>query len=100
MRGSGLQANRYEFDFWQRVLQPLATLVMILLSIPFIFGPLRTVTMGVRILAGITTGSLFYLVNQFIEPISTVYQLPPLIVASVPIVLVAILGMVLIYRVK
>lgn len=100
LRGSGLQANRYEFDFWQRVLQPLATLVMILLSIPFIFGPLRTVTMGVRILAGITTGSLFYLVNQFIEPISTVYQLPPLIVASVPIVLVAILGMVLIYRVK
>jgi lipopolysaccharide export system permease protein len=100
LHANNLQGNRYEFNFWQRILQPLATLVMILLSIPFIFGPLRTVTMGVRILAGITTGSAFYLVNQFIEPISTVYQLPPLIVSSVPIVLVAILGMVLIRRGK
>jgi lipopolysaccharide export system permease protein len=100
LHANNLQANRYEFNFWQRIFQPLATLVMILLSIPFIFGPLRTVTMGVRIVAGITTGAAFYLVNQFIEPISTVYQLPPLIVASVPIALIAILGIILIHRGK
>lgn len=37
LRGSGLQTNKYEFDFWQRIFQPLATLVMILLAVPFIF---------------------------------------------------------------
>ncbi len=100
LRSNKLQANQYEFNFWQRVFQPLAALVMILLAIPFIFGPLRTVTMGVRILAGITVGSLFYLLNQFIEPISTVYQLPPLIIASIPLILFVILGIILIRRGK
>jgi len=100
LHGSGLQANRYEFDFWQRIFQPLATLVMILLAVPFIFGPLRTVPMGLRILAGIAVGASFYMVNQFIAPISIVYQLSPLIVASMPTIVVAGLGFVLLLRTR
>jgi len=100
LRSSNLQANEYEFDFWQRVFQPVAILVMILLSVSFIFGPLRTVTMGLRILAGTVAGFTFYILNQCIGLLSTVYQLSPLATASLPTILVAILGFVLLLRVK
>ena len=97
---SGLQTNKSEFLFWQRIFQPLAMLVMILLAIPFIFGPLRTVTMGLRILAGAVTGLAFFIINQFLEPVTTVFQLPPMAVAILPTLLVAILGIVLLLRTK
>ncbi len=97
---SGLRANKYEFLFWQRVFQPLATLVMILLAIPFIFGPLRTVPMGLRIIAGAVTGLGFYIINQFTGPIAVVYQLSPLVVAIMPTLLVTALGIVLLLRAK
>lgn len=100
LKDSGLSANRYEFAFWKRVLQPLATLVMICLAIPFIFGPLRTVSMGLRILIGVIVGVTFFTLNEFFGPFSMVYQVPPLWAASMPIILFALIDIVLMYRVR
>lgn len=97
---SGLGADNYKFIFWQRIFQPLATLVMIILAISFVFGPLRTVTMGLRMLIGIMVGFCFYIVNQFLGPMSVVYQVPPIIAAILPTILFAIAGGVLLMRVS
>jgi len=88
---------RIEFDFWQRLFQPLATLVMICLAVPFIFGPLRTGTMGLRILSGVIVGFGFYILNQFFGPFSMVYQFPPLLAAGLPTLLFATLGVGLLW---
>ncbi len=95
---NGLQASRYEMNFWKRVFQPIATAVMIFLAIPFVFGSLRSVTMGVRVLTGVTIGFTFYILNQFFAPISLLYQVPPLLGAALPTVLfllAAVLALVL-----
>jgi len=99
-KSNGLTIQQYSFVFWQRVLQPLATLVMIFLSIPFIFGPLRTVTMGLRILIGIIAGFSFYLLNQFIGPFSLVYQIPPFLSAIFPSIIFLGIGGWLMHRLK
>src|SRR3990167_4775021 len=39
--GAKLNASRLTVAFWQRIMQPLTTLVMIALGVPFIFGSLR-----------------------------------------------------------
>lgn len=100
LTSSGLSANTYEFAFWKRIFQPLATLVMIGLGIPFIFGPLRTVTMGLRILVGVVIGFVFYTFNEFLGPFTLVYQVPPLWSAAAPILLFAIIDVVLWWRVQ
>lgn len=87
LKANGLEATRYQMNFWKRIFQPLATAVMIFLAIPFVFGSLRSVTMGVRVLTGVTIGFLFYILNQFFAPISLLYQVPPLIGASLPTLL-------------
>lgn len=84
---NGLQSALYEMNFWKRIFQPFATAVMIFLAIPFVFGSLRSVTMGVRILIGVTIGFLFYILNQFFAPISLLYQVPPLLGACLPTLL-------------
>ena len=92
---SGLYAQSYKFEFWKRIFQPLAALVMVGLAIPFIFGPLRTKPMGFRILIGIMIGFGFYTFNEFIGPFSLLYQVPPLVSAGVPLLAFAIFDFVL-----
>jgi len=91
-RHSGLGVGPYAFSFWKRIFQPIATLVMILLAIPVVFGPLRTVSMGLRILTGVVMGFSFYILNQFLGPFSLVYQVPPFIAAAFPTVLFALIA--------
>lgn len=96
----GLSALDYEFIFWQRIFAPISALIMILLAIPFVFGPLRSATMGLRMLAGIVLGFVFHIFNQFVGPMSNVYQIPPVLAAMLPMVLFAIIGGVLLTKAK
>jgi lipopolysaccharide export system permease protein len=77
-------AGRYELAFWRKVFQPLTIAVMLFMALSFIFGPLRSVTMGARILLGIVTGFSFYMANQIFGPFSLLYQLPPVLGALLP----------------
>lgn len=97
---NGLDVNNYLLNFWQRVCQPLATLAMVYLAIPFIFGPLRSSTMGLRILSGVMAGLAFYIVNRFFGPFSIVYQIPPFVAAVAPLILFFMIGVVLMWRKK
>lgn len=90
MRDNGLDASRYDLAFWQRVLAPFAALVMLFLSIPFVFGPLRSVSTGQRLLWGVLTGVGFYLLNQTLGHLGQVYGLPgPLSAVLPPLVFLA-----------
>lgn len=84
MHDNGLDASRYELAFWQRLLAPFAALVMLFLSIPFVFGPLRSVSTGQRLLWGVLTGVGFYLLNQTLGHMGQVYGLPGPLSAALP----------------
>ncbi|MBJ16127.1 MAG: LPS export ABC transporter permease LptG [Legionellaceae bacterium] len=79
----------YQLAFWQRIFQPLTTCVMMLLAIPFIFGPLRSSTMGSKLLVGAVTGFSFYLVSRFFGPLSQVLQWSPVTAVIAPIIIFA-----------
>lgn len=92
--------QNYALAFWQRLAQPFNTMVMMILAIPFLFGPLRSSTMGAKILAGTAAGFAFYIVNKFVGPVSFVYQWPPFVAGVGPTVLFAILGIYLMARMR
>jgi len=50
---AGLVTSQYQYAFWKRIIQPITTIVMICLGIPFIFGSLRSASMGFRIMTGV-----------------------------------------------
>lgn len=99
-RASRQSVANYEIAFWQRLIQPLTTCVMIFIAIPFIFGSLRSSSMGSRLLVGALFGFGFNILNRFFAPLSQVYQIPPLVSAIGPTLLFAILAAFLLKRVR
>lgn len=77
-------SSRYELAFWRKLMQPVTVAVMLLVALSFIFGPLRTVSMGARIMMGVITGILFFVSNEVLGSLSLVYQFPPFIGAISP----------------
>ncbi|MBU2872214.1 LPS export ABC transporter permease LptG [Colwellia sp. E2M01] len=76
--------SRYQLAFWRKLMQPLTVAVMLLVALSFIFGPLRSVSMGARIMMGVFTGILFFIFNEVLGSLSLVYQLPPVLGATMP----------------
>ncbi len=96
----GLEAGEYLLAFWQKLLMPVATLGMVLIAISFIFGPLREVSMGLRLTSGIMAGMLFHYGQQFSGHVSLVFQISPLLAALAPALFCVLLGVWLLLRVR
>ncbi len=79
--------SRYQLAFWRKMMQPVTLAVMLLVALSFIFGPLRSVSMGARIMMGVVTGILFFVCNEVLGSLSLVYQFPPIIGAISPSIL-------------
>ncbi|GIU45591.1 LPS export ABC transporter permease LptG [Shewanella algidipiscicola] len=77
-------SGRYELALWRKVMQPVTVAVMMLVALSFVFGPLRTVTMGARVLLGVIAGFSFYICNEIFGPMTLVYGLPPILGAITP----------------
>jgi lipopolysaccharide export system permease protein len=92
--------SNYELAYWQRIIQPLTTVVMMILAIPFVFGPLRSSSMGAKLLTGVSVGFGFHMMNHFFGPVAQVFQWPPAIAALAPTLCFALLGVYLMKRVK
>lgn len=84
LHANSQDANRYELALWRKILQPLSIAVMLLMALSFIFGPLRSVTMGARVIMGVLTGFGFFIANEIFGPLSMVYQFPPIVGAALP----------------
>lgn len=80
--------SRYLLAFWRKIMQPITVAVMLLLALSFIFGPLRSMSMGARIMMGVVTGLGFHLLNQGLGSMALVYQIPPIVGAILPSLMV------------
>ncbi len=99
LQENGLQAAEYKFQFWQRVFQPLASLIMVFLALPFMLGALKSTPLSIRLLAGIVAGFVFFIFNALLGEVSIVYQVPPFFAALLPLLLFAAVGLILVRRI-
>lgn len=98
LKESEQDATRYELAFWRKITQPFSIAVMMLMALSFIFGPLRSVTMGARILSGVIAGFTFYISSEFFGPLSLVYGIPPVFGAVAPSLVFLSIAIVLLRR--
>jgi lipopolysaccharide export system permease protein len=100
LRQNGLNAYQDQFAFWQRLLQPLATLVMVCLALPFVLGSLRSSSTGLRMMIGILLGFAFFSLNRFAGYFSMLLQVPAFWAAIFPVALFTAVAWVLLARVR
>lgn len=89
LENNDLDSATYETALWQRVANVAAVPLMVLLGLPFVFGPLRTGGNGIRLVVGVLVGVLYYLSNGALADASAVYGVPPVVTAWIPIALLA-----------
>ncbi|MCE9677882.1 LPS export ABC transporter permease LptG [Shewanella sp. AS1] len=83
-------SGRYELALWRKIMQPVTVAVMMLVALSFVFGPLRSVTMGGRVLLGVVAGFSFYICNEIFGPMTLVYGIPAYIGAILPPIIFSI----------
>jgi lipopolysaccharide export system permease protein len=94
----GLSNGRYWLAFWVKVLQPLVTAALVLMAISFIFGPLRSVTLGQRVFTGVLVGFVFRIAQDLLGPSSLVFGFSPLFAVLMPAGVCALAGVWLLRR--
>ncbi len=93
LRERGQSTDQYELALWQMISMPVATGAMVLMSISFVFGPLRSATAGKRIMVGSIVGVAFHLASQIFGHFGVLYALNPALTTLAPPA--AILGIAL-----
>jgi lipopolysaccharide export system permease protein len=98
LKASEQDASRYELAFWRKLTQPISIAVMMLMALSFVFGPLRSVTMGARVISGVIAGFAFYISSEFFGPLTLVYGIPPVFGAVAPSIVFFIVAVMLLNR--
>lgn len=92
------QTDRYEQALWKELSLPLATAAMVLIAIPFVFGPLRTESAGQRIMLGTALGIVFYLTNEIAGYLGLLLNLNAAATAMTPSLLLLTVALYLLRR--
>lgn len=99
LRDNGLDASLYLQALWGKLVTPVVTAVMVYLALPFVFGPLRSVGVGNRILIGTLVGIGFHLLNQVFGYAGVVFGLNPVFVSFLPVTVAFAAGYLMLRRV-
>ena len=94
LQQQGLDSGEYDLALWKKILQPLSILSLVLVGISFVFGPLRSVSMGYRVFSGVMTGVVFMILQNLLGPSSLVFGFPPIAAVLFPIILCLLLSLI------
>ena len=90
-----LDSRRIELAFWVKVASPFSTLVMLMLSLPFVFSSQRSGGAGQKIFIGIILGILYTLMNRLVTQLALANGLAPVFSATLPLIcflVIAVIG--------
>ncbi|WP_210396910.1 LPS export ABC transporter permease LptG [Motiliproteus sediminis] len=94
----GVNAGRYRFALWNKLLMPVAIFGLVLIATSFVFGSMRSVTLGQRIMVGVMVGLLFKFSQDLLGPASLVFGFSPMLAALTPISVCVVAGALMLRR--
>ena len=91
LESSDYHGNENSYSFI--CLNPVATFIMLLVSAPFVIGIHRGISVGARIMLGVTIGMAFNIFDKIVNHMGLIYNLNPLFMALLPSVMVLLIVM-------
>ena len=85
LRENKQKTTRYEIALWSKLAYPFATLVMIMLALPFAYYQGRSGGVSGKVFAGIMLGLVFHLLNRLFAHMGLLNDWPPVFSAVFPI---------------
>ncbi len=100
LKSNGLDSRQYETTLWSRISRTAAVAIIVVLAVPFAFGPMRSTGTGARTVVGIMIGVVFFLLAKMLESGGEVFSLPPVVIAWFPTALLALITGAALSRVR
>jgi lipopolysaccharide export system permease protein len=100
LRANGLDARQHETAFWARIARTVAVAIIVVLAVPFAFGPMRSAGTGARTVVGVMIGVVFFLVARMLESGGAVFDVPPVVVAWAPTAVLGLITTIAVARVR
>ena len=98
---NNLDADVQKKMYWEKIFMPLSTVVMLFLSMPFIFGKHRSANLSKRLVLGLFIGIGFFIVTSILPNLGMVFGILPFINILLPHILFIVLGKYLLeYQLK
>jgi lipopolysaccharide export system permease protein len=100
LKNNSQKSQSYEQAFWSRLINPLVTFVMLMVSAPFVIGIGRGISSGSRIMMGVLIGMSFNILDRIAGHIGLVYDMNPFLMAILPSTIVFSLALLAVWRVS
>ncbi len=98
LRNTGQDADAYALALWRKAGSGLLTIAMLLLSIPFVFGSVRT-GLGNKLVLAALIGVAVYLLDQILANAGLLLRLDPALVALAPSIILISLAIIWLRRI-
>ena len=93
LRDNRQKTTRYEIALWNKLLYPVAAIVMMVLAIPFALGSTRAGGVGARVVLGILLGLAFHFAGRLFSHVGVLNDWPALLSAGLPLaIFIAVAG--------
>lgn len=100
LKKNNQQTEHYEVAFWKKAFYPLATLVMLALSMPFAYMNARSGGLAIKMFIGVMIGIVFYAMNNLFSYLGVLNTWSPIIVCLVPTIFMLVIAAVAMYWVE
>jgi len=100
LRRNNLNAENYDTALWFRLAGVVSISLMTVLAVPFVFGSLRSSGAGVRVMIGVTVGAGYFLLNRTLANSGQVFDLNPMVVASLPTLALGLIALIGVLRIR
>ncbi len=94
------ESHTFELAFWDRIVNPLVTFIMLLLSAPFIISVKRGVSVGERMMIGVGIGMGFNILDKLVGHLGLIYDLNPPLMAFIPSLAMLTLALIAVKRMQ
>jgi lipopolysaccharide export system permease protein len=100
LRANDLDSRSFQIALWSRIARIAAMLLVVMLSLPFSFGNMRSSGQGARTVIGILIGAGFVLMSRTIESSGQLFDLQPWLIGWLPTAVLAALTALLLARMR
>ena len=92
------KVSRYEVALWEKIIQPIMPIIMIIFAIPFGFLQERSGGKFFKMFIGIILGIIYQIMNTFIRHLGLLNDWPPFLSSLIPSLIFLTAGAYLIFR--
>jgi len=93
-----LRAGVFEVELYNRIIQPVTLIAMVLIAMLFIFGSTRSVTLGRKIFFGVVLGLSFEMFSRVAGAMALSFDFSPLLSSMVPSILIMFIALTLLIQ--